>query len=138
MALWSTDARDDATLSESLMAPVVQAISGTEAGYKPRWEAIGLGVLYILLSVGFFVAHSVDILRGAVQRAWDFLWLFGPPANLIYETNYLWAYLVGTVVCGMLGWTSLRATRPDLRLVLGALTIIMWCLFGFLAYAPTV
>jgi hypothetical protein len=91
------------------------------------------------LVAAYLIASLVCILvPAAAVRAWiAFLWLLGPPANLIHGTRYLVPFFVGTLVVGALGWGLLRSSVSSFRRRMLTLGIaVAWAAFGVLAYAP--
>ena len=97
-----------------------------------------LGVVaffYVILAV--FCACGVKFVPFSVQRAArSYFWMFGPPANLVWGTNYIGPFAVGTVAVAGLVYAYFRAQTTELRVLLGALLIFVWSLFGFISYAP--
>jgi len=91
------------------------------------------------LVAAYLIASLVCILvPAAAVRAWiTFLWLLGPPANLIHGTRYILPFFVGTLVVGALTWGLLRSSASSFRrriLIVGI--AVTWAAFGVLAYAP--
>lgn len=65
-----------------------------------------------------------------------FLWLAGPAANLVHGTGYLIPFFVGTAAIVGLCRGFARTARPARRRLLGAVLLVVWMLFGVIAYAP--
>jgi len=66
------------------------------------------------------------------------LWMFGPPANLIYGWRYLLPFAIGTPSVALVFFSMVRAATTGRRLMLLLGFLLSWCLFGFIAYFPGV
>jgi hypothetical protein len=66
-----------------------------------------------------------------------YVWLLGPPANLVHGTDFLWPFLIGTLVLGMCAFMTMRSRRFAMKTVWSAMALVAWAMFGFLAYAPS-
>lgn len=106
---------------------------------RKEW-VVGSVILYFGLSVVCFSAHSTAVLRNVFDALWKFVWLLGPPALLLYRSNYLHFYSVGTLLVAVAtaGAVFLVLRGSDVGgLVLGLLAVVIWVGFGLLTYAPT-
>ena len=99
-------------------------------------RALGV-VAFFYLILAVFCAFGLKLVPLPVQNgARSYFWMFGPPANLVWGTNYIGPFAVGTVAEAGLVYATFRARTTGLRMLLGALLIFVWSLFGFISYAP--
>jgi len=96
-----------------------------------RYAIVALSMYIIICAVCLFLPDS-----SAVSS--NFFWMLGPPANLIYGLNYLLPFLIGTVVVGVVAYGMVRTQGLSRRLLLLLAVLLLWSLFGFIVYAPTV
>ena len=73
-----------------------------------------------------------------IKSTVNYLWVLGPPANLLYQTNYLWAYVAGTAGFFPLFAAGLRIQQSAIAVVLLLLSAMAWGLSGMLIYAPAI
>jgi ABC-type enterochelin transport system permease subunit len=66
----------------------------------------------------------------------EVLWLFGPPASLIYGTKFVWPFCIGTTLIVALLYAAVRVETQFLRGLVGLVFAAVWALAGFIAYAP--
>lgn len=78
-----------------------------------------------LFAPTYFVAGNLDA-----------LWLFGPPASLIYGAKFLWPFAIGTALIAGLFYAIVRVKTVLLRALMGLVLAAAWAFFGFIAYAP--
>ena len=71
-----------------------------------------------------------------VAKYLSILWLFGPPASLVYGTNFLWPFAIGTALVAGSVFGITRTESPGVQVVSGLALPVVWAFFGFLAYAP--
>lgn len=95
-----------------------------------RFYAV-LVATYVCTSVFCFAAPTV-----LIQKILMVLWMFGPPANLIHGTKYLWPFLLGSVLIFSLAFAFCRTRALVWRVVLVLGLSVIWISFGVLAYAP--
>lgn len=90
-------------------------------------------LLAAYLALSAFCALAPDPLTG---RIYSIIWIFGPPANLVYGTRWALPFAVGTlfVVVGYFAIVRARRRRSVCLWLLGI--ILVWSFFGVLAYAP--
>jgi hypothetical protein len=95
------------------------------------WSAAAL--VYAVLSLLAFFAPSLDWLRIAIQTRWTLLWMFGPPATLIYGMAGLAVYIFETVA--LIGLCAVAGSRrtPFAAAVFGVCAFVFWLMTGFLA-----
>jgi hypothetical protein len=91
-------------------------------------------VCYLSLSAAFWLAQARA--KEWIRAGWDFIWIFGPPANLVHGKRYLWAYLLGSslVVLGF-AWRCFGKARASSAWWVAMVSV--WLIFGALSYAPT-
>jgi hypothetical protein len=90
---------------------VSQTIRRQEIGRSVRFWSIA-GIAYVILSAVCFVVINVGWLAAIFKSAVDYLWILGPPANLLYQTNFLPPYVVGTAGFFLLFAGGLRVRQP--------------------------
>ena len=93
--------------------------------------AIAFMLLYVALSI-----TCATMPDSAVRTVFAVLWVFGPPANLVYGTGYMVPFIVGTLIVVFMFYRMLRAAAVVARIALIAGLVMAWSLFGALAYAP--
>jgi hypothetical protein len=101
-----------------------------------RWRgwlaAIGS---YAALSILAFVAQDVEPLHRTVDSLWSWIWLLGPPTNLLYKTAAFPLYAIETaLLLAIAVAVSMRRTRVA-ALALTACALAVWLLSGALAVA---
>jgi hypothetical protein len=99
-----------------------------------RWLVGGAIVYSILMAFCAFGAHAVPASTQQALRA--YVWLLGPPANLLHGTNYLWPFAIGSIVVAGLVFGITRTESPGVQVISGLALLIAWAFFGFLTYAP--
>lgn len=72
-----------------------------------------------------------------IGRIWEYVWLAGPPANLLHGDRYLGPFVLGTAILACLALIALRVHRWRVRLALWSGIAALWCLFGGCVYVPT-
>ena len=98
-----------------------------------RWLVGGAVVYSILIAFCAFGAHAVP--ASTQQTLRPYIWLLGPPVNLVHGTNYLWPFVIGTIVVAGLVFGMTRTESPGVQIVCGAVLLITWAILGFVAYA---
>lgn len=99
-----------------------------------RWLVGGAIVYSILIAFCAFGAHAVPVSTQQALRA--YVWLLGPPANLLHGTNYLWPFVIGTIVVAGLVFGMTRTESPGVQFICGVALLVAWAIFGFVTYAP--
>ncbi len=94
------------------------------------------GIAYVCLMA--FVLVGVTLLSRTAQLSMrPYIWLFGPPATLVYGTELLWAFVSGTVIVASLLVVVARTRSSIVRGVCGIALALAWVLFGSVAYIPS-
>jgi hypothetical protein len=93
---------------------------------------------YLLESLFWLIAGVVPGIPPLVLKSSTFLWLFGPPINLIHGVPYWWQYLLGSIVCGGAALGVVRTHRRWLSIVAGFFGVLGWCASGLMVYAPLI
>ena len=99
-----------------------------------RW-LIWSAVVYVVL-MAFCGLGARAIPASTQQLVRPYLWLLGPPANLVYGTDFLWPFAIGTIVVAGLLFGIARFESPGVRIACGSALVIAWAVFGFIVYAP--
>lgn len=96
------------------------------------------------MTAGMLAAYAAICMSCLLAPRWvlrdliNFLWILGPPANLVYGSKYLLPFIIGTVVVGVAVDAIVRARTTWVRSLLLLALALTWLLFGFVAYAPGV
>ena len=90
--------------------------------YAALMAFCGLGLPAIAESIGTPVA--------------PYLWILGPPVNLIHGRHYAWAFGVGTVVVVPLLFGVVRARSSVVKRICVVGLLIAWAVSGACVYAP--
>ena len=97
--------------------------------------AVGCLMLYAALMAfcGFGVRSLPESTQASVG---SYLWLFGPPANLVHGAHYWFPFIVGTAVVAGCFFGVVRSRSRNVKGACGVGLLMAWSLFGFIAYAP--
>ena len=93
-------------------------------------------VAYVTLAVTCYRVPSSSWGFNMIGRMWRFIWLAGPPANLVYGDHYIWPFLLGTGFLACLTWIAVYARGWRARLALWSGFVIVWSMFGGCVYVP--
>jgi len=104
--------------------------------YRSRTARI-TALSYLISTLLWVLVGVVPTLSEPLLRK-DFLWVFGPPIILLHGAPAWWLYFLGSLFCGGLLLAASFARPRFLRLPAAALAVILWCVFGWLVYAPMV
>lgn len=94
-------------------------------------------VVHLALALACWMAPHNPTLHCVVQRTWDWLWLAGPSANLVYGTAYLLPFLCGSIVTASAALLALWSQDRGRQFIFLFFASLSWCASGFLVYAPT-
>jgi hypothetical protein len=102
--------------------------------YRSRPARIALSA-YTILSI---ISLAVGGLWGSEGHIFElnFLWVFGPPVNLLHGAPYSWVFLMGTLVCGACALAAYRSRRWWTKGIIALGGIVAWFTVGALVYAP--
>jgi len=92
-----------------------------------------------VIALGIYCSLCIFCLLAPVatiRSMFDLLWVFGPPANLIYGHKLLVFFVPGTMVVAAFTWALLYPATIIRRILLVFALIASWSIFGFLVYAP--
>jgi hypothetical protein len=93
---------------------------------------------YAALSLFCFVLSFDVVAKALPLRALGFvLWLAGPALTLVLGAEHLMAYVIETVIVGVLAWTCILLTRRSraAATLAGAILVLVWISCAFLVYA---
>lgn len=99
-------------------------------------RALSIGVvsyLALVLVCSLGLAAIPERTQGFLR---PYLWLLGPPANLVHGTKFLVPFVTGTFVLGGLVLGVSRSESPVVQLFSAVALVLVWAAFGFIAYAP--
>lgn len=99
-----------------------------------RWLVSGAVVYSMLIAFCAFGVHAVP--ASAQEALRPYVWLLGPPANLVHGTNFLCPFVIGTIVVAGLAFGMTRTESPGVQIACGAALLVAWAVFGFIVYAP--
>jgi hypothetical protein len=85
-----------------------------------------------LVACAFCLAVPV----GALRALLPFIWMLGPPANLVHGANYLVPFGIGTIVVATLIAGVFRTQSRAWRRVLFLILVVVWAFSGAVSYAP--
>ncbi|KPK35993.1 MAG: hypothetical protein AMK70_03975 [Nitrospira bacterium SG8_35_1] len=95
-------------------------------------------VIYIFLSIVLYNATLTPQLHSFFQSIWSVIWLFGPPANLIYKNDFILPYIIGSLFWFSCMATAWKSTTPQKTMFFHALSVVIWLAFGILVYSPVI
>jgi hypothetical protein len=87
-------------------------------------------VLFVLFGLP---AISPDVLGPMVS----YVWLLGPPVNLVHGWNYSPAFAIGTALIVGPAIGLARASRLGWRIFWSVVLALLWALSGVMVYAPS-
>lgn len=99
---------------------------------------MGTSTRLLPAAVVAYVAFCVFCLAApspSIRALLGLVWILGPPANLIHGTHFLAPFILGTVLVFGIA-RMLPRVGPGGRALLSVLLVLVWAVFGFLAYAP--
>jgi len=88
------------------------------------------GTTYLAESMFFWLADSFSAIHDFVERNWNLLFLFGPPAVLIYRWEVLKFFLPATVFIALGIFVTLVCKNPVIKTFAIGFTLILWCFSG--------
>lgn len=99
---------------------------------------VDYAALYTALSLIFYCSFVIPGLNSFFKLIWDFLWIFGPPANLLYQNNYIIPYTIETFLIFVCVIMNYKSEKKYVTLLLKVFTVLAWFASGALIYAPIV
>ena len=98
---------------------------------RKRW--VLFIVFYAILSLTCYFALSIPMLKSFFNSMWNFVWIFGPPSNLLHKNALLFPFIIETLIL----FTCIINIKSTNRLALLFLflTILVWLISGCLTIA---
>ena len=91
----------------------------------------------VYLANALFCAFGAVWIPSTAQHAMTpYLWLLGPPANLVWGTKFLSPFMVGTLALMALAYAWRQTQTRAWKAVVGVSAVCVWTICGLLCYAP--